>query len=146
MKLAKYRNLLTAAVIVAGFLFCSPRSYAGEKQTTSVFIEVWPFGGSTIFGGSIADTRNSSNNQDYLDCTVSYSGPGTLGASCSAFEAATQAYMSCASTDPQFVQVVLGIKGDSYVVLDAYPTSNGSTPVCNWISVTNGSIYSPKQL
>jgi len=143
MKIGKYRNLVTIAVILAGFLLCSSRSYAGEKSINNLFIV--PLDGSFIFGGSLADIRNSPNTSDYLTCETDYAGPGKLTAYCNAYQGSSQTHISCQSTDPQFVQIVMSIKNDSYIILDTNLGVNGATPTCNWIGVSHGSVYSPKQ-
>ena len=144
--LGKYRISLVAILIAAAFLFFSSGSHAGQKSPTSVSYSQWTSGNTSTMAmsGQLADVRNSANSRDAIGCIVTYQTGGTPTGYCTAYSEATATGGECQTTDPQFVQLINSLKGDS----NLYIVGNGpigQTPTCNFIWISNASYYSPKQ-
>jgi len=134
--------------MVAGFLFLSAGGHAGEKDSYLPYVIQWNTSSTTYFvemGGQLGDARAASGAWNYVGCNVGYQVGGTPSAYCYVHDGST-GIGSCSSADPQFVQIVSSLKGDSFIQLTATgPIGTAQGATCNAIYVSNSSSYTPKQ-
>jgi len=141
----KYKISLIA-ILIAASLFFSTRIHAGQKNPTPVYYSQWTSGNTSnmVMSGQLADVRSSANGTDAIGCIVTYQTGGTPTGYCSASSGTAAAGGECQTIDPQFVQLIAGLKGDSNLYI--YGTGPvGQMATCNFIWISNASYYSPKQ-
>ena len=92
-----------------------------------------------VVSGSLGTARNSSDSHQEIGCSVTYSTSGGETASCWGRSAA-RVYRSCVSSDPQIIATVKTLTGDAYLRFE-YNTF----ATCEYVRVSNSSVYEPKR-
>jgi hypothetical protein len=92
--------------------------------------------------GSMGSARSSADSNQYIGCQVSTNNvsSGAVTVQCFARNAAGT-YLSCVTTDPNYVNAAQAIDGDSYIRFNT--ESSGSN--CTYLLVLDSSYYAPKQ-
>jgi hypothetical protein len=126
-------------VSIAGALL-STVALAGTKVTSEVTISSTTTGMTAM--GSMGSARNSADATQYIGCQLSTNNvsSGVVTVQCFARNAAGT-YLSCLTTDPNYVSAAQAIDGDSYIRFNT--ESSGST--CTYLLVLDTSYYAPKQ-
>ncbi|HEX8822994.1 MAG TPA: hypothetical protein VF794_23905 [Archangium sp.] len=130
-------------VSVVGALLLSTGALAGAKATSEVVINTTSNAPTVTAMGSMGSARNSADATQYIGCQLSTNNvsSGSVTVVCFAKNAAGQ-YVSCVTTDPNYVNVAQSIQSDSYIRFN-YDSSVGST--CTYLLVVQNSYYAPKQ-
>lgn len=92
--------------------------------------------------GALGTARNSPNSSEYIECGVyAYSTPATGPANgwCFAYDSGSNGAYCSTATESQ-IKAILASNGDSFI----YFSFDGSG-TCTYLSITNGSMYEPKQ-
>ncbi len=131
------RYFAVAAVCVAlGLAFASP-AFAGAKITNPILITK-NADGSGSFQGTLSDIRAQAAYA-WIYC-FSYAWPGSGGNYSYCYASDGSQGASCSTRDPNLVDKITRLAGDSYVYL-AYDASG----TCTTVSLGQGSWTSPKQ-
>jgi hypothetical protein len=95
--------------------------------------------------GILGATRNSANAIEYIGCGITafpaatYVGAPKTSATCLAQDA-NGVSVSCTTTDANLMNVIQGLKGDSYLAF----VYNAPTGLCTQITIYNDSWNPPK--
>ncbi len=128
-------KVLVAAALCAAGATLLGKARAGLRETFPVMI----MPSNMIAFGSLADTRNSSDNVSYLSCDTYVMSPGsTPSALCLGTDSSGHSFY-CSTSDPGLVQMAGNVKGDSYIWV-----AWNSSGLCSALEVYNGSYFSPK--
>jgi hypothetical protein len=108
----------------------SSNAFAGYKRTDTIYVA------SYIATGSVGSVRNSADTSQYISCTE-YAWPGSPPSLyCSAYNGSS--YASCSSSDPTLLAAALSVGVNSFI--EFAWDANGK---CNFLQVSNGSLYEP---
>jgi hypothetical protein len=126
-------------VSIAGALL-STAALAGYKATSEVVVSSTTTGMTAM--GSVGSARNSADSTQYIGCQVSTNNvsSGSVTVQCFARNAAGT-YLSCVTTDPNYVSAAQAIDSDSYIRFSTESSSSN----CTYLLVVDSSYYAPKQ-
>jgi hypothetical protein len=123
---------------VAGGVMLSREADAGAKSNSQVIVNAT----QRYAQGDLGAAHNSADSTQYIGCSIIFWGPGSGLANqaiCTARSAAN-VYLSCSTTNADFIAMAGEIKGDSFLFF-----SVDAAGLCNQLQVDNSSMRREKQ-
>lgn len=130
------KMILLSTLLISTTFAVLGLAYAGDDWGgQDVYVDLvnnWAF-------GNLGAARNSSDTTQYVRCSATAFASGWAVASCE-FSDANGTVASCYATNPEVIQIVLGMSSDSRIDVQW----DANTSECIYISFETGSIWEPK--
>ena len=125
-------NKSIAVIVGIGLLGAGTHVLAGARLTSNVVVT------STMFSGSIAQARASSDSRQQIGCSLTANTAGGSFGGCSAMDAAgnTKSCTFDSRVMPQFAQAVAIMSSNSFISVWFNPDGT-----CSGVRISNASTY-----